>query len=63
MLPQHLTLSFEGRHLQGARPFAVFESKDGAHHLTRIGDANLPDFSQQFANTNALEALRMVLAW
>ena len=26
----HLLLDFDGRRLQGARPFAVFESKDGA---------------------------------
>lgn len=30
MFPRHMVLDFEGRRLQGARPFAFFETKDGA---------------------------------
>jgi hypothetical protein len=30
MYPRRMVLDFEGRRLQGARPFAVFDTKDGA---------------------------------
>jgi hypothetical protein len=30
MFPRRMVLDFEGRRLQGARPFAVFETRGGA---------------------------------
>ncbi len=42
MFPRHAFLDFGGRRLQGARPFAVFETSDGDWHWTAQSSTRFP---------------------
>ena len=58
MFPRRLILDFDGRRLQGARPFAVFESKNGAWNWA--ADA---DFPFQNGSGDVLGEIRRALQW
>ncbi len=58
MFPRNLVLDFDGRRLQGARPFAVFESRNGAWKWT----AN-SDFPFQNGEGDVLSEIRRALHW
>jgi len=58
MFPRRLILDFDGRRLQGARPFAVFESKNGAWNWTCNSD-----FPFQNGSGDVLAEIRRALNW
>lgn len=60
MFPRHAFLDFEGRRLLGARPFAVWETRDGAWNWTTDSSTRFP-----FANGSGdvLEELQRALRW
>jgi para-aminobenzoate synthetase component 1 len=59
MFPRHLFLDFEGRHLFGVRPFAVWECNDGAW----IWQSSRGDFPFQSGSGDALSELQNAIRW
>jgi para-aminobenzoate synthetase component I len=59
MFPRRLFLDFEGRRLQGARPFAVWESSDGAWTWHSSRD----DFPFQNGSGDASKELQTAIRW
>ena len=60
MFPRHAFLDFEGRRLLGARPFAVWETRDGAWTWTTASSTRFP-FSN--GNGDVLNELQRALRW
>jgi para-aminobenzoate synthetase component 1 len=65
MLPRqqpypNIVLNFDGRRLSGARPFAVFESKNG-HWVFTVSNARTG--TEQSGHSGVLAALRQALQW
>jgi para-aminobenzoate synthetase component 1 len=59
MFPRHMVLDFEGRRLQGARPFAVFETKGGAW----TWHSELPNFPLHDGKGNPLGEVQAAVRW
>jgi aminodeoxychorismate synthase component I len=60
MFPRHAFLDFEGRRLLGARPFAVWETRDGTWTWTTDSSTRFP-FSN--GNGDVLDELQRALRW
>lgn len=59
MTPRHLILDFAGRRLQGLRPFATFESKDGAW----TWQSDLAHFPFRDGTGDTLQEIQRALQW
>ncbi|HVF84956.1 MAG TPA: aminodeoxychorismate synthase component I [Abditibacteriaceae bacterium] len=60
MFPRHAFLDFEGRRLSGARPFAVWETRDGKWSWTTDSSTRFPFAS---GSGDVLEELQNALRW
>jgi para-aminobenzoate synthetase component 1 len=56
----NLVLDFDGRRLQGARPFAVFESRGSSFE---VGGSNIPQRSGRGDGLKILDEIRRALNW